>query len=83
MYYKIRESKREELKEGRTIQYISLISKYSRQYMNDILNGKRNITYDCAKTIVKAISKNSFKIANQIKENNIKFVIDYFFEEVE
>ena len=82
MYYKIKEEKRDELQEGRTLVYIAEKCKYSRQYITDAFNGKIDITRECAINILKGIANDSIKISTKIKKDGINKAIEYFFEKV-
>lgn len=52
--FTIRLEKVEELKQGRTVAYISRQIGYARPYVSDIFNGKRNINGKLAEKIIKA-----------------------------
>lgn len=82
MYYRIKKDKREELQEGRTLQYLAQECNYSRQYITDTFNAKVDITRECAINILKGIAKDSIKISTKIKKDGINKAIEYFFEKV-
>lgn len=81
MYYRIKEDKKEELMEKRSITSIADICRYSRGYMSEVINGK-SVSLDCADKTIRLLGEYSFRIGNMIKDNDVKYVIDYFFEEV-
>lgn len=82
MYYRIKKNKREELQEGRTLQYLANKCNYSRQYITDAFNAKVDITRECAINIMKGISNDSIKISSRIKKDGINKTIEYFFEKI-
>lgn len=83
MHYKIKRNKKEELQEGRTIQYLAQKCKYSRQYLTDALNGKINITRECAANIIRGTAEDSINLTIRLNQNGINEMIKYFFDKIE
>ena len=83
MHYRIKENKRMELQEGRTIQYLAKKCKYSRQYLTDTFNKKNLITRQCAVNIIKGAAEDSLKLNTMLNQKGINETINYFFEKVE
>jgi len=83
MHYKIKRNKKEELQEGRTIQYLAQKCKYSRQYLTDALNGKINITRECAVNIIRGTAEDSINLTIKLNQNGINEMIKYFFDKIE
>ena len=83
MYYKIKIDKRQELQEGRTLQYLAQKCKYSRQYLTDTFNGKVKITRECVINILKGAADDSLKLAVKLSSEGLENTINYFFEKVE
>lgn len=83
MHYKIKRNKKEELQEGRTIQYLAQKCKYSRQYLTDALNGKTNITRECAVNIIRGTAEDSINLTIKLNQNGINEMIKYFFDKIE
>ena len=83
MHYRIRKDKKEEVQEGRTLQYISDICDYSRQHITYIFNGNVDATEKCATDIIKYIAEDSIKIAIRLNQQGMKNTLNYFFEEVD
>lgn len=81
MYYTIREEKRNELKEGKTISYIANKLHYSRQYTSYIFNGLIKINVATIIKILFELAKESNKINNMLNEKGNDFTINYFFKE--
>ena len=82
MHYRLKLDKRDELIEGRTLQYVAQKCNYSRQYITDAFNAKVDITRECALNILKGIANDSIKISTKIKKDGINKAIEYFFEKV-
>lgn len=83
MYYKFRIDKRQELQEGRTLQYLAHKCQYSRQYITDTFNGKNKITKECAINILKGIADDSIKLAIRLSSDGLENTINYYFDKVE
>jgi len=83
VHYKIKRNKKEELQEGRTIQYLAQKCKYSRQYLTDALNGKINITRECAVNIIRGTAEDSINLTIKLNQNGINEMIKYFFDKIE
>lgn len=83
MHYRIKENKKEELQEGRTLQYLSQKCKYSRQYLTDTLNGKVDVTRQCAINILKGVAEDSINLTIQLEQQGINEMLNYFFEKIE
>lgn len=83
MYYKIRQEKLDELREGKTNSYIAKTTNYSRQYITYIF--KQQIKINSATTIklLMPLAKESIKLNKMLKEKGIDYMINYFFEEEE
>lgn len=83
MYYKIRQEKLEELREGKTNSYIAKTTNYSRQYITYIF--KQQIKINSATTIklLMPLAKESIKLNKMLNEKGIEYMINYFFEEEE
>ena len=84
MYYRIRKDKKDELKNGRTITYLSNLCGCSRVYLSYIFNGyaKRKASKDIIKKIIIGISKDSIRINKRLEDSGIEETIKYFFEEI-
>jgi len=83
MYYKIREEKLNELKEGKMNSYIAQITKYSRQYITYIFKGQIKINAATVIKIIMPLAKESIKLNEMLKSNGIDYMINYFFKEEE
>ena len=83
MHYKIKRNKKEELQEGRTIQYLAQKCKYSRQYLTDVMNGKINITRECAVNIIRGTAEDSINLTIKLNQQGINETLNYFFEKIE
>lgn len=81
MYYTIREDKRDELREGKTISYISNKIHYSRQYTSYIFNGLIKINVATIIKILFELAKESNKINDMLNKKGNDFTINYFFKE--
>lgn len=78
--YLMKTKKLDELKEGRTITYLSSIIKISRPILTDILNGKVYISKTIARRIVLQSSKNSINLQNKMKNKTEDEKIEMFFQ---
>ena len=81
--YRIKSEKVEELKEGKTIVYLSKIIGYSRPYLNDVFTGKMLIEKEKVSKILLSISKESYKLNKKIAKNGVDITIDYFFKKID
>ncbi len=81
MYYKIRQEKLEELREGKTNSYIAKTTNYSRQYITYIFRGQIKISPGTVINIIKPLANESIKLNRMLKEKGLDYMINYFFEE--
>lgn len=82
-YYRIKLHKVEDLKEGKTVNYIVNLTGYSRQYFSDVINGKYYINKKTAERIILSLAKESIKISNMIKLYGLERTIENYFEKVQ
>lgn len=82
MYYRIKEERRKELQDGRTLLYIADLSGYSRQYITYVFNGKMLATKESAIKILRSIADNSLSLTIRINQQGIDEVLNYFFEKM-
>lgn len=83
MYYKIRQEKLDELREGKTNSYIAKTTNYSRQYITYIFKQKIKINSATTIKLLMPLAKESIKLNKMLKEKGIDYMINYFFEEEE
>lgn len=83
MHYRIKKNKKEELQEGRTIQYLAQKCKYSRQYLTDAFNGKIDITRECAINIINGTAENSINLSIKLNQRGIEEMLKYFFDKID
>lgn len=81
MYYTIRKEKLDELKEGKTNDYIANLTHYSRQYISYIFNKQIKINDATAIKIIMPLARESIKLNMMIGNHGIDYAINYFFEE--
>lgn len=80
--YRIRIENLEELKEGKTITYLSELTGVPRTYLNSILSGKILIEEDVIKKILIPICKESFKLNEKLETYGIETMIEHFFRRI-
>lgn len=83
MYYKIRQEKLEELREGKTNSYIAKITNYSRQYITYIFKQQMKINSATTIKLLMPLAKESIKLNKMLNKKGIEYMINYFFEEEE
>lgn len=79
----IKEGKKSELQEGRTITYLSQQIQIARQYLSSILTGRLPLYETTAKKIIIGCSKQSIKLKEKIEKEGIDNTVKYFFEKVD
>lgn len=82
MYYKVRQERVKELKEGKKNTYIAELTNYSRQYLSYIFGGKIEINDHTVLRIIRPLIQQSTTLEKMYNENGIEYIIDYFFEKV-
>lgn len=80
--YRIRLENLDELREGKTVLYLSRLTHYARTYLNSIFTGKILIEEETAKKILIPILEESRKLNNKLEKEGIKAMINYFFEKI-
>lgn len=80
--YMIKLDKVSELKEGKTDTYLATIVPYTRTYLNEVFKARRNVDKLTVEKILKPICNESVKLKNMYENNNLDYVIDYFFKEI-
>ena len=81
--YIIRKENLYELKEGKTDVYLSSITGYTRQYLSEIFNGKRNIDNKTIEKILKPIFAESVKLKNKYEKFGMDTMIYHFFKKIQ
>ena len=81
--YKIRSENLEELKEGKTITYLSELTGYARTYLNSILKGKILVEKSTTIRILVPICKESTKLSKKMEQYGIQTMIEHFFKKIE
>lgn len=82
MYYRIRQERVEELKEGRKNTYIADLTNYSRQYLTYIFRGNKEINESAILNLINPLIQQSTKLTKMYEENGLEYMINYFFEKV-
>lgn len=80
--YIIKLNKVEELKAGRSLNYIAGLTDFSRQYLSEVFLRKRVISSKNARRIAKSLCEDVVYLYNFLNKEGIDTVIDYFFEKV-
>lgn len=80
--YRIRSENLEELKEGKTILYLSRLTGYARTYLNSIFTGKMLVEDQTAYKILKPICKESFKLNQKMEKYGMDAMISHFFKKI-
>lgn len=80
--YAIKLNKAEELKAGRTNNYIAKLACFSRQYTSEIFVRKRLINKKTAEKIIKSVCNDVVSLKEKLNKEGIDKLIDYFFEKV-
>lgn len=71
-----------ELKEGKTDVYLSTITPYTRQYLNEIFKGKRCPDKKTLIKILEPMISESVKLKEKYEKYGINKFINYFFKEI-
>jgi len=77
--YRIRLENLEELKEGKTITYLSKLTGYPRTYLNRVLKGNFLVEEETAKKILKPICSESKKLNEKMNLYGIDTMVQHFF----
>lgn len=80
--YTIKKANLYELKEGKTDVYISGITGYTRQYLSEIFNGKRNIDRKTVEKILVPIFAESVKLKEKYERFGMDTMIQHFFKKM-
>lgn len=82
MYYKIRQERVDELKEGKKNTYIAELTNYSRQYLTYIFKGYQKINETAILNLIRPLIQQSTTLTKMYEENGLEYMINYFFEKV-
>lgn len=80
--YTIKKFNLYELKEGKTDVYLSGITGYTRQYLSEIFNGKRNIDRKTVEKILVPIFAESVKLKEKYERFGMDTMIQHFFKKM-
>ena len=80
MFYRIKLDKVKELRNGRTNIYISQITGYAREYVSNILTGKRNLEDNGVKKFLIPVCEDVTKLKERLDKEGLDKTIKYFFD---
>ena len=80
--YRIRLENLDELREGKTVLYLSRLTRYARPYLNSIFTGKILIEEETAKKILLPILKESRKLNEKLEKYGTETMIQHFFKKI-
>lgn len=78
--YRIKLDKVEELKNGRSIKYLADITGYTREYMSNILTGKRLLEEKGMKKFLIPICEEIVNLKIKLDNEGYEEVVKYFFD---
>lgn len=72
----------EELKSGRTLNYIASLIGFSYQYLSEIFLRKRIISRESAEKIIDSMCKDVVSLKERLNNDGIDNLINYFFNKM-
>lgn len=84
MAYRIRSTRKDELKNGRTMTYLVKVCDCSRSTLSYAFNGSkiRQMSKELALKILIGLSQESVAVKDKIDKLGIDGALDYYFEEI-
>lgn len=81
--YRIKLENLDELREGKTISYLSKLTSYARPYLSTIFSGKILIEYNTAVKILMPILQESRKLNEKLEKYGIETMVQHFFKKIQ
>ena len=78
--YRIKLDKVEELKSGRTNIYLSELTGFTREYVSNIMTGKRNMETRGLKRFLIPVCQEITKLNEKLNNEGYEKVVEYFFD---
>lgn len=78
--YRIKLDKVEELRRGRTYIYLAELTGYTREYVSNIMTGKRNLTEKALERFLIPICEDSAKLKEALDTEPYEIIVKYFFD---
>ena len=78
--YRIKLDKVEELRNGRTNIYLAEITGFTREYISNIMTGKRNMTEKGLKRFLIPVCQEIVKLNEKLNNEGYEKIVEYFFD---
>lgn len=78
--YRIKLYRVEELRRGRTYIYLAELTGYTREYISNIMTGKRNLEENGLRKFLIPICEDSAKLKEILETESFETIVKYFFD---